>query len=144
MAHEGMTSTADCRRCGGGHRPCRAPVQRRSSMIHRIVALAYGLFAYVLFLGVFVYTCGFVGNLGTPTALDGELKGSLLTALLVNLGLVALFALQHSVIARPAFKSWWTKIVPEPVERSTYVLFASLALALLFWQWRPMGGVVWH
>jgi protein-S-isoprenylcysteine O-methyltransferase Ste14 len=106
--------------------------------------LLYGVVAYVLFLGVFVYAFGFVGNLGTPTALDGQLNGSLLTALVVNLGLLTLFAVQHSVMARPAFKRWWTRIVPEPVERSTYVLFSSLALALLFWQWRPMGGVTWH
>jgi protein-S-isoprenylcysteine O-methyltransferase Ste14 len=112
-------------------------------MLRRIFALAYGIFAYALFLGVSVYACGFVGNLGTPTALDGEPNEPLLTALAVNLGLLALFAVQHSVMARPAFKRWWTRVVPEPIERSTYVLFSGLALALLFWQWRPMGGVVW-
>jgi protein-S-isoprenylcysteine O-methyltransferase Ste14 len=112
-------------------------------MAQRILVLLYGVLAYVLFLGVFIYTFGFVGNLGTPTALDGEPQGSLLTALLVNLGLLALFAVQHSVMARPAFKRWWTRVIPEPMERSTYVLFSSLSLALLFWQWRPMGGVVW-
>lgn len=113
-------------------------------MARRILVLAYGLFAYALFLVVFVYACGFVGNLGTPTALDGPLEGSLLLALAVNLGLLALFAVQHSVMARPMFKRWWTRIVPQPIERSTYALCSSLALALLFWQWRPMGGIVWH
>jgi protein-S-isoprenylcysteine O-methyltransferase Ste14 len=112
-------------------------------MANRIFVLTYGVLSYALFLGVFVYACGFVANLGTPTALDGPLEGSLLAALVVNLGLLALFALQHSVMARPAFKRWWTRFVPQPMERSTYVLFSNLALALLFWQWRPMGGVVW-
>lgn len=112
-------------------------------MANRFLVLFYGVLAYVMFLGVFVYACGFVGNIGTPTTLDGPLEGSLLTALLVNLSLLALFALQHSVMARPAFKQWLTRYVPRPVERSTYVLFSNLALAVLFWQWRPMGGVVW-
>src|SRR3954469_6834477 len=98
-------------------------------MFHRTLALTYGVFAYALFLGVFVYAFGFVGNLGTPTALDGPLNGSLLTALAVNLGLLALFAVQHSVMARPAFKRWWTRIVPEPVERSTSVLVATASLS---------------
>ncbi len=113
-------------------------------MLRRVLALTYGVLAYALFLAVFVYACGFVGNLGTPTALDGPAEGSPLTALAVDLGLLALFALQHSVMARPAFKRWWTRFVPEPVERSTYVLFSSLALAVLFWLWRPIGGVVWN
>ncbi len=112
-------------------------------MFNRIFVLLYGVLSYAFCLGVMVYTCGFVGNLGTPTALDGPLEGSFLQALVVNLGLLVLFALQHSVMARPAFKRWWTRFVPQPMERSTYVLFSSLALVLLFWQWRPMGGVVW-
>lgn len=103
----------------------------------------YGLLVYVFFLGVFLYAAGFVGGFGVPRTLDGPASGSLLTALGVNLGLLTLFAIQHSVMARPGFKRLWTRLVPEPVERSTYVLFSSLALALLFWQWRPMGGVVW-
>jgi protein-S-isoprenylcysteine O-methyltransferase Ste14 len=122
----------------------RNPAREEVNVSHRIFALAYGVVAYAMFLGVLDYACGFVGNLGTPTALDGDLEGSLPAALVVNLGLLALFAVQHSVMARPAFKRGWTRIVPEPMERSTYVLFSGLALALLFWQWRPMGGVVWH
>jgi protein-S-isoprenylcysteine O-methyltransferase Ste14 len=112
-------------------------------MSNRIFVLTYGVLSYALSLGILVYAGGFVGNLGTPTALDGPLAGSVLAAMVVNLGLLALFALQHSVMARPAFKRWWTRFVPETMERSTYALFSSLALALLFWQWRPMGGVLW-
>jgi len=110
----------------------------------RVLALAYGVTCYAIFLMTFCYAIGFIGGFVVPTALDGEASGSLGTALLVNLGLLALFAVQHSVMARPGFKRAWTKIVPRPVERSTYVLFASLALCLLFWQWRPMGGMVWE
>jgi protein-S-isoprenylcysteine O-methyltransferase Ste14 len=112
-------------------------------MLTRILVLTYGVLSYALFLGVTVYACGFIGNLGTPTALDAPREGPVLAALVVNLGLLVLFALQHSVMARPAFKRWWTRFVPPPVERSTYVLFSNLALALLFWLWRPMGGVIW-
>jgi protein-S-isoprenylcysteine O-methyltransferase Ste14 len=112
-------------------------------MCKRLFVLAYGVLSYVLFLGVTLYICGFVGNFGTPTSLDGPLEGPLFTALVVNLALLALFALQHSVMARPAFKRWWKQFIPEPMERSTYVLFSNLALTLLFWQWRPMGGVIW-
>src|SRR5262245_16393113 len=112
-------------------------------MLGRILALLYGVAAYVLFLGVFLYAVGFIGGFGTPTSLDGPLEGSLAMALLVNVGLLSLFAIQHSVMARPWFKSWWTRIVPQPVERSTYVLFTNVALIALFAYWRPLGGVVW-
>lgn len=112
-------------------------------MVRRMLVLGYGMGAYVLFLAAFVYALGFVGNLGTPTSLDGPREGSLTLALLINLGLLVLFAVQHSGMARPAFKRWWTRIVPEPIERSTYVLLSSVALLLLFAFWRPMGGVVW-
>jgi len=111
--------------------------------IARYAVLAYGLFAYAMFLGVFLYAVGFVGNIGVPRSIDGPREGSLLAALAIDLGLLLLFALQHSVMARPAFKRWWTQYVPEPAERSTYVLFTNLALIALFWQWRPLGGVIW-
>ena len=112
-------------------------------MVKRIPFFVYGLACYVLFLGTFLYAIAFIGNLGTPTALDGPSTDPLGTALAINVGLLGLFAIQHSVMARPAFKRLWTRIVPKPIERSTYVLFSSLALILLFWQWRPLGGSVW-
>ena len=112
-------------------------------MFGRIAIFVYGVASYAVFFGTFLYAIGFVGNLGTPTALDAPGAAPLGTALLVNLGLLTLFALQHSVMARPAFKRAWTRIVPEPAERSTYVLASSVALILLFAFWQPMGGVVW-
>ncbi|NUM81160.1 isoprenylcysteine carboxylmethyltransferase family protein [bacterium] len=110
----------------------------------KVIFLTYGVIAYLIFLGTFCYAVGFVSMLFVPKHLDSEPQSSLLTALLVNGGLLSLFALQHSVMARPAFKKWWTQFIPEPVERSTFVLLASLCLLLLFWQWQPIGGVVWR
>ena len=112
-------------------------------MFKRIAFFIYGSVSYLIFLGTFLYACAFVGNLGVPTALDGIPNGPLAVAFAIDVALLLLFAVQHSVMARKWFKDWWTRIVPKPLERSTYVLFSSLALILLFWQWRPLGGVVW-
>ena len=108
----------------------------------RIVEFAYGLVSYAVFFATFLYAVGFVGNF-VPQGMDAPPVSPLGTSLLIDVGLLGLFAVQHSVMARPAFKRLWTRIVPQPVERSTYVLASSLALILLFWQWRPLGGVVW-
>ncbi len=112
-------------------------------MLKRLIFAVYGVTCYVVFLGTFLYAIAFIGNLGTPTALDGPSREPLGIALAIDAGLLLLFAVQHSVMARPWFKQRWTRLVPKPIERSTYVLFSSLALIVMFWQWRPMGGQVW-
>src|SRR5437868_11696298 len=113
------------------------------AMAKRIAYFIYGVACYVVFLGTFLYAIGFIGNVGVPTALDGPVKTPLTTALATNTGLLGLFAVQHSLMARKWFKARWTRVVPRPIERSTYVLFSSVALIVLFWQWRPMGGAMW-
>jgi protein-S-isoprenylcysteine O-methyltransferase Ste14 len=113
-------------------------------VIARLGALLYGIAAYLVFFATFVYAIGFVEDMAVPKTIDHSAAAPLPHAVLINLVLMTIFALQHSVMARPQFKRWWTRLVPRSVERTTYVLLASLALALLLWQWRPLPATVWH
>jgi protein-S-isoprenylcysteine O-methyltransferase Ste14 len=115
-----------------------------SSLFHRGLVFAYGLASYAVSLVTLVYAVGFIGNFAVPKSIDSPSTTPFWQALGVNLALLTLFAVQHSVMARPAFKRWWTRFVPEPAERSTYVLFSSLALIALFVFWQPMGGTIWR
>ncbi len=111
--------------------------------MRRVMAFVYGVVCYALFLGTFLYAVGFVGNVGVPKSIDSEGAGGTLPALAIDTLLLVLFAVQHSGMARRAFKRWCEGVVPAPVERSTYVLASSLVLALLFWQWRPLPATLW-
>lgn len=125
---------------------CAAEVSidsERSIALNKRVALGFSLFSYLVFFAVFLYTIGFVGDFVVPKSIDSGSSGSTWQALVIDAGLIGLFGLQHSLMARKSFKQWWTKIVPKPVERSMYVLFASLLLILLFWQWRPLPHTLW-
>jgi protein-S-isoprenylcysteine O-methyltransferase Ste14 len=110
----------------------------------KLFAFLYGIVAYLAFFVVILYSIGFVTGFGVPKTIDSGTVGPPLQAIVVNLLLMSLFAIQHSVMARPQFKKWWTQFVPASVERSTYVLFANVALALLLWQWQPIPTVIWQ
>jgi methanethiol S-methyltransferase len=109
----------------------------------KFLFLMYGVISYAIFFGTYCYAIGFVTNLVVPTGLDAEPTTNFSIAVLINVGLLVAFALQHSIMARPAFKKWWTALVPEALERSTYVLLSSICMIALFIYWQPMGGVVW-
>ncbi|HEX4772353.1 MAG TPA: hypothetical protein VH351_16065 [Bryobacteraceae bacterium] len=113
-------------------------------MLARITALVYGAFCYLVFFATFVYGVGFIGNIVVPKSMDSGRVTSVAEAIAVDTALLALFAIQHSVMARQWFKRAWTAIIPAVAERSTYVLFSSVCLALLFWHWRPIGGTIWQ
>jgi len=117
---------------------------KHASMSGRIAIFAYGIACYAIFFATFLYLAAFIGNVLVPNPIDGAPRVGLLQGMITDLALLGLFAVQHSVMARPAFKRWWTRIVPPAAERSTYVLFTSIALIVMFAFWEPLGGVVWQ
>ena len=120
------------------------PLSRENPMVRRLAVFAFGCICYLVFFATFLYALGFVGGFTVPTTLDGAVRMPFGRALAIDLGLLALFAVQHSAMARPAFKRAWTKVVPPSLERSIYVLVSSLCLIAMFIWWQPLGGVVWN
>jgi methanethiol S-methyltransferase len=118
--------------------------ETKGGPVGRFLAFVYGFASYAIFFVTFLYAIGFVSGLMVPKTIDSGAVGPMPEAIIVDLVLMSVFAIQHSVMARKQFKQWWTRLVPKPVERSTYVLFSSLALVLLFWQWRPIPAAVWE
>jgi protein-S-isoprenylcysteine O-methyltransferase Ste14 len=123
--------------------PPALPPPRASAFV-RFSGLAYALIAYLAFNSVLIYCIGFVGNFMVPLSIDAGRSADTVSAMLINVLLLALFGVQHSVMARPGFKGWITRIVPKPAERSTYVMISSVLLAVVMWQWRPIPTVLWH
>ncbi len=113
-------------------------------MTKRIAIFTFGVVSYAIFFATFLYSIGFLINVGVPKSMDSAAEGSLGLSLLIDLALLSVFAVQHSLMARPFFKRWMTRFVPSEAERSVYVLASSLAMILMFWQWRPLGGVIWN
>lgn len=122
----------------------QASIDTKSTPLGRFLIFAFGVISYLAFLATFLYAIGFIGNFGVPKTLDSPAEKPLLESLLIDAGLLSLFALQHSIMARRGFKRMITRVVPHAAERSVYVLASSLALGLLFWKWQPLGGIVWN
>lgn len=110
----------------------------------KVLVIIYGITAYLVFLLAFLYAIGFVGNMLVPKSIDSGLEGPFMPSILINLGLLSIFAIQHSIMARPAFKKWLNQFINQAIERSTYILLSSLALLLIYWKWQPMTAIVWE
>lgn len=117
---------------------------KKDDISKRIIVFIYGVVCYFLFVATFLYAAGFVGNILVPRSIDSNPEASLARSLMINAVLLGIFGIQHSIMARKGFKRILTRYIPEPAERSTYVLFSNLALILLFWQWQPIGGTIWN
>ena len=138
MSTQTQTQTKEHNRAQGTARSA-APSSPGSAL-----AVLYGIACYAIFLTTVLYSIGFVENIAVPTTLDGRQSSSVSIALAIDVALLALFAVQHSIMARPGFKAWWTSFIPHSIERSTFVLLTSLILLLLYWQWRPLDAIIWR